>query len=108
MTPWHERLEFEVRKGNVFSSQFGLFFEVTKLTVELPLGWVPTKAANTRYREHGHEQAALLLPEYTKRVFNSPENILIKIHRTKKLSKTESRVAVAVSVLPWVRPRGFT
>ena len=40
--------------------------------------------------------------------FNSPEKILIKIHRTRKLLKMESRIAVAVSVLPWVRPRGFT
>ena len=39
---------------------------------------------------------------------NSPEKILIKIHRTRKLLKMESRIAVAVSVLPWVRPRGFT
>ena len=52
LTAWplgHERAEFEVRKGSVPCRQFGLFFEVTKLAVELPLGRVPTKAANTYF-----------------------------------------------------------
>ena len=35
----------------------------------------------------------------------SPEKILIKTHRTRNLLEMKSRVAVAVSVLPWVRPR---
>ena len=30
------------------------------------------------------------------------EKILIKIHRTRKLLEMESRIAVAVSVLPWM------
>ena len=33
---------------------------------------------------------------------NSPEKILMKIHRTRKLLEMESRIAVAVSVLPWM------
>ena len=41
MTPWHERVEFEVRKGNVFPRQFGLFFEVTKLPWNCPWGGSP-------------------------------------------------------------------
>ena len=36
------------------------------------------------------------------RLFNSPEKILIKMHKTRKLLEMESRVAVPVSVLPWV------
>jgi hypothetical protein len=32
----------------------------------------------------------------------SPEKILIKIHRTRKLLEMESRIAVVVSVLPWM------